>query len=141
MVKCAPSRKEEEFDVTKTEAIKLAEISAGEKKFVTVADVIKTLIKYSVSGFLGWCFFSLFGEGLKSPPESISALADFCRQFHTADIFFGITALGGCGWGLVERHRNKRLVKENGELRRKVEAGDAYKSRSNLDKYGNAEGE
>lgn len=127
--------------MAKPEAIRLAEISAGEKKFVTCADVVKTIIKYSVVCILGWRFFSLFMEGLKSQPESISALADFCRQFRTADIFFGIAALGGCGWGLVERHRNKRLVKENGELRRKVEAGDAYQSRSNLDKYGNAKGE
>ena len=124
--------------MAKSDAIRMAEISAGERKFVSCADVVKALIKYSAIAFLGWRFFDLFVEGLHSQPESISALADFCKHFNTTDIFFGITALGGCGWATVERHRNKRLVKENGELRRKVEANDAYQSRSNLDKYGNA---
>lgn len=124
--------------MSRSENIRLAEISAGEKKFTKGADVIKTFIKYSVICILGWRFFDMFLEGLRSQPESISALADFCEKFKAADIFWCITALGGCGWGWLEHRRNKRLVKQNGELRRKVEANDAYSNRSGLDKFGNA---
>lgn len=122
--------------MAKSEKIKLEEIAYKEEKFVRICDLIKVFLYCIVVMSLGLSAAWVMVTALKVPEENTSALAKCLNAIHMNDIvkYIAIAICGG-GW-FIEKKRNNRLVRKEGELRHQKEYADPVNSRSGLDEIG-----
>jgi hypothetical protein len=116
-----------------------AELSA--QKFAEGCRVVRTVV---IAAFAFWAVSIIVGglvEIAKAHPDAIGALSRVVEAFKLDKIVwaFGLMITGGA-WAL-ERRGRKRAVKQLGEARRKLEAGDAYRSSSRLTRDGSTPAE
>ena len=122
--------------MAKSDKIKLEEIAYKEEKFVRVCDLVKTFLHGVVILGLGASAAWVMVTALKVPKENTNALAECLKAIHMSDIikYIAIAICGG-GW-YIEKRRNNRLVRKEGELRHLKEHADLVNTRSGLNDVG-----
>jgi len=68
--------------------------------------------------------------------EAIAMGAGITRSMMTAYLIKALLAVLGYGGWWLEKRRNRRLVRKEGDLRREKEYHDPVSTRSGLDKFG-----
>lgn len=122
--------------MAKSDAVKLAEVSAQTEVFVRKYDLIKSVVHAVVILGLGVSAAWVMVTTLRAPRENVNALAECLAAVHLADIAkYVAIAICGCGWYL-EHKRNNRLVRKEGDLRHAKESRDKVNTRSGLDRDG-----
>lgn len=116
--------------------LELERIRAGGRSFTKLCDLVKGLLKYGCWGFCVWTFGDVIRDLAHGDPAAMGALCDVLKAIHAPQIFHSLLTIILGGGYAVEKQRNKRLVKNNGDNRHQREQADAVNSRSGLDRYG-----
>ena len=102
-------------------------------------DSVATLIKGIVICACVYIICNMFVELAKCNPESLSFIARTIEKFNVERIVYWVV-ICICGPGyLIEKRRNKRLVKISGDQRHQLEKDDKFNERSKLNAYGRDE--
>jgi len=119
--------------------IEIQRIRSGAQKFTSVCDVIKTLLKSATFVALIVCCFNGLCKMIDSDVDKMELIAKILEQYKIKDVItISAASLFGVAW-IMEKKRCGRLTKKSGEMRHRLEHNDAFKGRSGLDDYGNAE--
>lgn len=119
-----------------SDSLKIHKLNSEERKFVERCDLIKAVIRDVIICVLGLAFLWTVHDALNARPETLSQFAECLKACNIPGIIKALLAVLGYGGWWLEKRRNRRLVRKEGDLRREKEYHDPVSTRSGLDKFG-----
>ncbi|MBQ7188387.1 MAG: hypothetical protein IJR99_03130 [Kiritimatiellae bacterium] len=120
---------------------RILKLNSDQQRFVAKIDLFKYAIRYMFYTLCALGFFWSLHDLFRAIPDSLARIADILRELNVAKVIWIVAGLLGYAIAWIKDRRIKRLVAQNGDLRRMKEDRDPYKTRSGLDRYGNSQGD
>jgi hypothetical protein len=114
----------------------MARYETSTRKFELGADVVKKVLTSATVLGCVWIVIQGVVNLAEKTPSTVAALASVVKELRLHTIVGYIVGTAGLTAWYAERQGKKRAIRENGNLRHRLEKDDAYNSRSGLDPSG-----